>query len=55
MNATTTGVIAAAAIIIAFVAGTMIEFESDGDITLSIEKEGPLEQLGEKIDQAAEQ
>ena len=54
MNSTTKGIVAAVAVIVAFAAGTMIEFESDGDITLKVETEGPAEKIGEAIDQAAD-
>lgn len=56
MNPTVTGIAAAAAIIVAFVAGSMIEFEN-GEIALEspVETEGPLEQVGETLDDAANQ
>lgn len=56
MNPTTTGIIAAAAIIVAFAAGSVIEFE-DGAIELTnpVETQGPLEQVGEALDDAAKQ
>ena len=47
-----TGLIAGAAVVVAFVAGSMIEIESDGDISIGVEQEGPIEQLGESIDEA---
>ena len=56
MNKTTTGIIAAVAIIAAFTAGSMIEIE-DGDIALEspVASDGPLEQVGEALDNAADQ
>lgn len=54
MNRTMTGIVAAIAIIAAFAAGSMIEFESDGDINLNIESDGPAEQIGEAVDQAVQ-
>ena len=56
MNPTTTGIVAAVAIIAAFVAGAMIEFE-DGSIEIAspVEQDGPLEQVGEALDNAAKQ
>lgn len=56
MNPTTTGIIAAAALIVAFVAGSMIEIE-DGNIRLEspVQSDGPLEQAGEALDDATNQ
>lgn len=53
MNPTTTGIIVAAAVIVAFVAGSMIEFE-DGSFEISspVETEGSLEKVGEALDDA---
>ncbi len=51
MNPILAGGIAATAIVVAFAAGTMIEIEPDGDVSIDIEQEGPVEQLGEKIDE----
>ncbi|MEM7508612.1 MAG: hypothetical protein AAF415_17915 [Pseudomonadota bacterium] len=52
MKPIVTGGIAAAAIIVAFIAGSMIEIESDGDISLDTASDGPIEQIGEEIDEA---
>lgn len=53
MNPTTTGIAVAVAVIVAFAAGSVIEFE-DGSIELNnpIETQGPLEQAGEALDNA---
>ncbi len=56
MNPTTTGIIAAAAVIAAFVAGSMIEFDNGSiEIASPVETDGPLEQVGEALDNAAKQ
>lgn len=54
MNPTVTGVAAAAAVIAAFVAGSMIEFE-DHSVSLDapFEMDGPMEKVGEALDNAA--
>ena len=54
MNNTMTGIAVALAIIAAFVAGSMIEIE-DGSIEIAspVEQEGPLEKVGEALDDAA--
>lgn len=56
MSKTMTGIVAAVAIVAAFVAGSMIEIEN-GEVTLEspTEADGPLEQVGEAIDNAADQ
>ena len=54
MNGTVAGVLAALAVVVAFAAGTMIEFEQDGDINLTIENDGAAEQIGEAIDEAVQ-
>lgn len=55
MKPVTVGIIAAVAIIIAFIAGSAIEFEN-GSVSLEnpAESDGPLEQVGEALDKAAE-
>lgn len=54
MNPILTGAIVAVALIAAFVAGAFIEFD-DGSVALNVEvgEQGPLEQVGEAIDEAA--
>ncbi|MEM9013097.1 MAG: hypothetical protein AAGE18_17895 [Pseudomonadota bacterium] len=52
MKPIVTGALVAAALIAAFVAGSFIEIERDGDISLDVESEGPAEQLGEQVDEA---
>ena len=56
MNPIVTGVIAAAALLAAFIGGSMIEIEN-GEITLEAPTatDGPLEQAGEALDDAVEQ
>ncbi|MBY8974385.1 hypothetical protein KHP62_01110 [Rhodobacteraceae bacterium NNCM2] len=54
MKPLTVGIIAACAIIAAFIAGSFIEIESDGDVTIDSASDGPLEQAGEALDKATE-
>ena len=55
MNPVTTGIVAAVAVIAAFAAGAMIEIDDDGvSLDSPIAADGPLEQIGEKLDEAAE-
>ena len=56
MNKTSTAIIATLAIIVAFTAGAMIEFEN-GDVSFEspLASDGPLEQVGEALDEAAKQ
>lgn len=56
MNPTTTGIVAAVAIIVAFVAGSMIELDNGTiEIESPLASDGPLEQVGEALDNAAKQ
>ncbi len=56
MNPTTTGIVVAAAVIVAFAAGSMIEFDNGSiEISSPLETEGPLEKVGEALDEAAKQ
>ena len=48
------GSIAAAAVVVAFVAGSMMDIDADGAITISTDIDGQAEQLGEAVDQAIE-
>ena len=56
MNPTTTGIFAAAALIVAFIAGSMIEIE-DGGVKLEspVASDGPLERAGEALDEVVQQ
>lgn len=56
MNPMAAGVIAAIALIGAFVVGSMIDFDTGGDNTavkIELGDQGPLEKAGEAIDEAA--
>ncbi|MEM7529994.1 MAG: hypothetical protein AAF416_20440 [Pseudomonadota bacterium] len=54
MKPVVAGTIAAVAIIAAFVAGSFIEIESDGDISLAVEEESKLEQAAEEVGEAVD-
>lgn len=54
MKPVTVGIVVAAAIIVAFIGGSFIDF-SDGSIDNPLESDGPLEQVGEALDDAASQ
>ncbi|MEM8755456.1 MAG: hypothetical protein AAGF90_21020 [Pseudomonadota bacterium] len=51
MNPVVTGVLAFAALALAFVAGSFIEFDGDS-VEIEITEDGPLEQIGEELDEA---
>ena len=54
MNPTVTGIAAAAAVIAAFVAGSMIDFDDDHiSLVTPFETDGPMEKVGEALDNAA--
>lgn len=56
MSPTTTGIVAAVAVIAAFAAGSMIEFDNGHiEVDNPVASDGPLEQMGEALDNAANQ
>ncbi len=54
MNPVVTGVVAALALVAVFTAGAMIDFDSgSGPVKVELGQQGPLEQVGEALDEAA--
>lgn len=49
------GSVAAAAIVVAFIAGSFVEIEEDGSVEIKVEEQGPLESLGEEVDEAVDE